>query len=125
MAAIGAGPLCGEALSSCVRRDAVARRSVASAFLLCGGAIFVLSDTTIQATAYLFLFLLGAGDGTTEVVYDTLFQARLPRTILGGAFAAAAAIQRTGMIIGFVLAPLLLGFGAGTALEVAGSICVL
>jgi MFS family permease len=125
MAAIGAGLLCGEALSSCVRRDAVARRSVALAFLFCGGAIFVLSGTTIEATAYLFLFLLGAGDGTTEVVYDTLFQARLPRKVLGGAFAAAAAIQRTGMIIGFVLAPLVLGLGAGTALEVAGSICVL
>jgi hypothetical protein len=124
MAAIGAGLLCGEALSSCVRRDAVARRSVALAFLFCGGAIFVLSDTTVQATAYLFLFLLGAGDGTTEVVYDTLFQARLPRKVLGGAFAAAAAIQRTGMIVGFVLAPLLLGFGATTALEIAGSICV-
>jgi MFS family permease len=124
MAAIGAGLLCGEALSSCVRRDAVARRSVALAFLFCGGAIFVLSDTTIQATAYLFLFLLGAADGTTEVVYDTLFQARLPRNVLGGAFAAAAAIQRTGMIVGFVLAPLLLGFGSTTALEISGAACV-
>jgi Family of unknown function (DUF5317)/Major Facilitator Superfamily len=123
MAAIGAGLLCGEALSSCVQRDAVARRSVALAFLFCGGAIFVLSDTTIQATAYLFLFLLGAGDGTTEVVYDTLFQARLPRNVLGGAFAAAAAIQRTGMIVGFVLAPLLLGFGSVTALQVSAAVC--
>jgi hypothetical protein len=124
MAAIGAGLLCGEALSSCVRRDAVARRSVALAFLFCGGAIFVLSGTTIQATAYLFLFLLGAADGTTEVVYDTLFQARLPGNVLGGAFAAAAAIQRTGMIIGFVLAPLLLRFGSTTALEISGAVCV-
>ena len=124
MAAIGAGLLCGEALSSCVRRDAVARRSVALAFLFCGGAIFVLSETTTQATAYLFLFLLGAGDGTTEVVYDTLFQARLPRNVLGGAFAVAAAIQRTGMIMGFVLAPFLLGFGSTTALEISGSLCL-
>jgi hypothetical protein len=124
MAAIGAGLLCGEALSSCVRRDAVARRSVALAFLFCGGAIFVLSGTTIQASAYLFLFLLGAADGTTEVVYDTLFQARLPGNVLGGAFAAAAAIQRTGMIVGFVLAPLLLGFGSTTALEISGAVCV-
>jgi MFS family permease len=125
MAAIGAGLVCGEALSSCVRRDAVARRSVALAFLFCGGAIFVISDTTIQATAYLFLFLLGAADGTTEVIYDTLFQARLSRNILGGAFAAAAAIQRTGMILGFVLAPILLGFGPATALEISGTVCVL
>jgi MFS family permease len=125
MAAIGAGLLCGEALSSCVRRDAVARRSVALAFLLCGGAIFVISDTTIHATAYLFLFLLGAADGTTEVVYDTLFQARLPRNILSGAFAAAAAIQRTGMILGFLLTPILLEFGATTALEISGTVCIL
>jgi predicted MFS family arabinose efflux permease len=124
LSAIGAGLLCGEALSSCVRRDAVARRSVALAFLACGGAIFVLSDTTIQATAYLFLFLLGAADGTTEVVYDTLFQARLPRRLLGGAFALAAAIQRTGMIVGFVLAPVLIGLGPPATLEIAGAVCL-
>jgi Family of unknown function (DUF5317)/Transmembrane secretion effector len=124
LGAIGAGLLCGEALSSCVRRDAVARRSVALAFLACGGAIFVLADTSIEATAYLFLFLLGACDGTTEVVYDTLFQARLPRRLLGGAFAVAAAIQRTGMILGFVLAPVLLGLGLTTALEISGAVCV-
>jgi MFS family permease len=124
LGAIGAGLLCGEALSTCVRRDAVARRSVALAFLACGAAIFVLSGTTIQATAYLFLFLLGACDGTTEVVYDTLFQARLPRRLLGGDFAVAAAIQRTGMIIGFVLAPLLLGLGPTTALKISGAVCV-
>jgi MFS family permease len=124
LAAIGAGLLCGEALSSCVQRDAVARRSVALGFLFCGGAIFVLSGTTIEATAYLFLFLLGAGDGTTEVVYDTLFQARFSRNVLGGAFAAAAAIQRTGMIMGFVLAPILLGLGSTTALEISGAVSV-
>jgi predicted MFS family arabinose efflux permease len=124
LGAIGAGLLCGEALSSCVRRDAVARRSVALAFLACGGAIFVLSDTTIEATAYLLLFLLGACDGTTEVVYDTLFQARLPRHVLGGAFAVAAAIQRTGMILGFVLAPVLLGLGSTAALEISGAVCL-
>jgi predicted MFS family arabinose efflux permease len=124
MGAIGAGLLCGEALSSCVRRDAVARRSVALAFLFCSASILVLSDTTIQATAYLLLFLLGAADGTTEVVYDTLFQARLDRNMLGGAFAAAAAIQRTGMIVGFLAAPFLLGFGSTTALEIAAAVCV-
>jgi len=124
MAAIGAGLLCGEALSGCVRRDSVARRSVALAFLFCGAAVFVLAGTTAQSTAYLFLFLLGASDGTTEVVYDTLFQARFPRGMLAGAFAAAAAIQRTGMIVGFVLAPVLLAFGWVTALEVSGAVCL-
>jgi MFS family permease len=124
MGAIGAGLLCGEALSACVRRDSVARRSVALAFLFCGGAVFVLAGTTAQSTAYLFLFLLGASDGTTEVVYDTLFQARIPRRMLAGAFAAAAAIQRTGMIVGFVLAPVLLAFGWTTALEVSGAVCL-
>jgi MFS family permease len=124
MAAIGAGLLCGEALSACVRRDSVARRSVALAFLFCGGAIFVLAGTTAATTAYLFLFLLGASDGTTEVVYDTLFQARFPRSMLAGAFAAAAAVQRCGMIVGFVLAPVLLAFGWMTALEVSGVVCL-
>jgi MFS family permease len=125
MGAIGAGLLCGEALSACVRRDSVARRSVALAFLFCGGAVFVLAGTTAQSTAYLFLFLLGASDGTTEVVYDTLFQARFPRGMLAGAFAAAAAVQRTGMIVGFLLAPVLLTFGWMTALEVSGVICLI
>jgi predicted MFS family arabinose efflux permease len=125
MGAIGAGLLCGEALSSCVRRDAVARRSVALAFLFCATSILVLSDTTIQATTYLLLFLLGAADGTTEVVYDTLFQARLARNMLGGAFAASAAIQRVGMILGFLVAPLLLGFGSTTALVLAAAICAI
>lgn len=124
MAAIGAGLLCGEALSACVRRDSVARRSVALAFLFCGGAIFVLAGTTAQTTAYLFLFLLGASDGTTEVVYDTLFQARFPRSMLAGAFAAAAAVQRCGMIVGFLLTPVLLAFGWMTALEVSGAVCL-
>jgi predicted MFS family arabinose efflux permease len=124
MGAIGAGLLCGEALSACVRRDSVARRSVALAFLFCGGAIFVLAGTTAQSTAYLFLFLLGASDGTTEVVYDTLFQARFPRSMLAGAFAAAAAVQRCGMIVGFLLAPVLLAFGWMTALEVSGAVCL-
>ena len=124
MAAIGAGLLCGEALSGCVRRDSVARRSVALAFLFCAAAIFVLAGTTAQSTAYLFLFLLGASDGTTEVVYDTLFQARFPRGMLAGAFAAAAAIQRMGMIVGFLLAPVLLTFGWMTALEVSGAVCL-
>jgi Family of unknown function (DUF5317)/Major Facilitator Superfamily len=125
MGAIGAGLLCGEALSSCVRRDAVARRSVALAFFFCAASILVLSDTAIQATAYLLLFLLGAADGTTEVVYDTLFQARLARNMLGGTFAAAAAIQRSGMIVGFLLAPLLLRFGSTTALVFAAAICTI
>jgi hypothetical protein len=124
LAAIGAGLLLGEALTSCVRRDAVARRSVAMAFLACGAAIFVLSDTTIEATAYLFLVLLGACDGTTEVVYDTLFQARLQRNVLGGAFAVAAAIQRVGMIVGFVLAPVLLGLGPTVTIEISGAVCL-
>ena len=124
MAAIGGGLLCGEALSACVRRDSVARRSVALAFLFCGGAIFVLAGTTAQTTAYLFLFLLGASDGTTEVVYDTLFQARFPRSMLAGAFAAAAAVQRIGMIVGFLLAPVLLRLGWMTALEAAGAVCL-
>ena len=125
MGAIGAGLLCGEALSSCVRRDAVARRPVALAFLFCSASILVRSDTTIEATAYLLLFLLGAADGTTEVVYDTPFQARLARNMLGGAFAAAAAIQRSGMIVGFLLAPLLLGFASATALGIAAATCAL
>jgi DHA3 family macrolide efflux protein-like MFS transporter len=124
LGAIGAGLLCGEALSACVRREVVARRSVPLAFLFCGGMILLLSATTMQATAYLFLFLLGACDGTTEVVYDTLFQGRLPRHILAGAFAVAAAFQRGGMILGFVIAPVLLRIGWITTLEVAGAVCL-
>ena len=44
--------------------------------------------------------------------------------MLAGAFAAAAAVQRIGMIVGFLLAPVLLGLGWMTALEVAGAVCL-
>jgi hypothetical protein len=36
----------------------------------------------------------------------------------------AAAIQRSGMILGFVLAPALLGLGTMTALKIAGAVCL-
>jgi predicted MFS family arabinose efflux permease len=124
MAAIGVGQLCGEALSSCVRRESVARRSIAVGFLLCAMTVVLLAATSSTPTAYLFLILLGASDGTTEVVYDTLFQSHLPSAMLGAAFSVAAAIQRTGMIVGFVLAPVLLLAGWRTALDATAGACV-
>jgi MFS family permease len=125
MAAIGAGLLCGEALSGSVRRESVARRSVAIGFLMCAGTIVLLSATSTATTAYVFLFLLGASDGTTEVVYDTLLQSHLPPSVLGAGFSLAAGIQRTGMIGGFMLAPLLLLSGWPTALWTAAGACLL
>jgi uncharacterized protein DUF5317/MFS transporter len=124
MAAIGAGQLLGEGLSSCVRRESVARRSIAVGFLICAMTVTFLAATTTATTVYLLLILLGASDGTTEVVYDTLFQSHLPSRMLGAAFSVAGAIQRTGMIVGFIIAPILLFSGWKPALLVTASACL-
>ena len=120
MAMIAAGLLCGELLTTFVRHESVARRSVALAFLTSALAMVVLADSTVEATAYLMLFVLGASDGSTEIVYDTLFQLELPRRLRSGIFALASALQNVGMVIGLGLAPILLRSGS-TSLAVTAS----
>lgn len=119
IAALGAGLLCGEALTAFIRRESVARRSVGLAFLACAGALFIMSHTYVGATAFLMLFLVGAADGTTEVVYDTLIQLNVARRVQAGVFAVSGSVQNAGMVVGLLAAPVLAHRAAGAAPRVA------
>jgi len=70
--------------------------------------MFVIAHSHIQATVLLMVFILGAADGTTEIVYDTLMQLHTPRRMLAGVFAVASSVQNTGMMVGLGAAPFVL-----------------
>ncbi len=106
MAAIGMGYLAGELVTGFMQRQSVARRSISLAFLMCGGAVYILSYAQMPATAYLMLFVLGAADGTTEIVHDTLMQLHVPRRIRAGLFALTDSVKTLGMVAGLAAAPL-------------------
>ena len=125
LAAIGAGYACGELMTGLMRRQTLARRSVAVAFLASAALVWTLSHSTSVTTAYLLLFLLGAADGTTEVVRDTLIQLYTAPSIRAAVFAVSGSIQMGGMIAGLAAAPVLLGSaGTGTLLRVAAAAMV-
>jgi predicted MFS family arabinose efflux permease len=125
LAAIGAGLLCGELVTGFVRRQSVARRSVALAFAAEAALALVLSQADVVSTAYLMLFLLGAADGTTEVVYDTLLQLHVPERMLAGTFALASAVMNVGQIAGLAAAPLVAGLATGEgALRITAAACL-
>ncbi|MDX6545905.1 MAG: hypothetical protein QOG02_1679 [Gaiellales bacterium] len=107
-AMLGVGYLFGEALTGHVRRHAVVRRSVSVAFLITGAAAYLLADAPTVTTAFLAAFMLGAADGVTEVAHDTLIQLNTPRELRAGMFAMANSIERGGMVLGLLAAPLLL-----------------
>jgi Na+/melibiose symporter-like transporter len=124
MASITLGLMSGEFLTGFIRRESVARRSVYLAFAAMAAMALVLSHSTVAATAYLLLFLIGVADGTTEVVYDTLFQRNVPRRVLSGSYAMAAAVQNGGQVAGFGLAVALTRFAPATSsLRVAAATC--
>jgi len=107
-AMLGVGYLFGEALTGHVRRHAVVRRSVSVAFLITGAAAYLLADAPTVTTAFLAAFMLGAADGVTEVAHDTLIQLNTPRDLRAGVFAMANSIERGGMVLGVLAAPVLL-----------------
>jgi MFS family permease len=107
-AMIGVGYLFGEALTGHVRRHAVVRRSVSVAFLITAAAAYLLADAPTATTAFLAAFMLGAADGVTEVAHDTLIQLNTPRELRAGVFAMANSIERGGMVLGVLAAPVLL-----------------
>ena len=107
-AMLGVGYLFGEALTGHVRRHAVVRRSVSVAFVITGAAAYMLADAPTTTTAFLAAFMLGAADGVTEVAHDTLIQLNTPRHLRAGVFAMANSIERGGMVLGVVAAPVLL-----------------
>jgi predicted MFS family arabinose efflux permease len=107
-AMLGVGYLFGEALTGHVRRHAVVRRSVSVAFLISAAAAYLLADAPTATTAFLAAFMLGAADGVTEVAHDTLIQLNTPRELRAGVFAMANSIERGGMVLGVLAAPVLM-----------------
>jgi MFS family permease len=107
-AMLGVGYLFGETLTGHVRRHAVVRRSVSVAFLITGAAAYLMADAPTTTTAFLAAFMLGAADGVTEVAHDTLIQLNTPRHLRAGVFAMANSIERGGMVLGVLAAPVLL-----------------
>jgi hypothetical protein len=126
IAAVGAGLFAGELLTALVHGEALARRAVAVGFAGCGALLFVAAGAPAATTAYLTLFLVGACDGATEVIYDTVLQLRLPAQLRSSAFAVAAAVQNGGMIVGLAAAPLALAsMNASNVVRGAGAGCFL
>jgi MFS family permease len=124
LGAIGAGLMCGELLTGLVTRESVARRSIGLAFASMAGCLLVAAASGSTATAYLMLFLIGASDGTTETIYDTLFQRQLPTDVRAGVFALAGSVQTTGMIVGLSLAPLIASSAGARALRLSALGCI-
>ena len=106
IAAIAAGLMCGEFLSGRVGGPVVTRVPVFG-FAVSAVAVSIAAASDVRATVLLMLFVLGVGDGTTETAYDTVVQTETPRGLLGRVFALAGAVQQTGMVAGFVAAPIL------------------
>ena len=124
LAILGCGFMVGELLTGFMERESVARRSVGLSFVAQAGMIFVVAHSDVTATVLLMLFLLGASDGTTEIVYDTLVQIHTPRRHLAGVFAVARSVQNAGMIIGLAVAPVLVGSGTAVhALLISALAC--
>jgi predicted MFS family arabinose efflux permease len=126
LAMIGAGLMVGEFLTAFISRDTLVRRSIPIAFTAFAGILLFLAATGSGTTAYLLLFFLGANDGTTEVVYDTLMQRATPSSMRAGVFAIASSISNAGMALGFVAAAVLaVAVPPQAATIVAGAACLL
>jgi MFS family permease len=70
----------------------------------------------VPSTILLLLFMLGISDGATETAYDTVVQADTTQSLRGRVFAVAGAVQQSGMVAGFIAAPILERLFAGAAL---------
>jgi MFS family permease len=112
---IAAGLICGEFLSGRMP-GRVVDRIPALGFVISAVVVGVATLSAVPATILLLLFILGVSDGTTETAYDTVVQTDTPRSLNGRVFAVAGALQQSGMVLGFIAAPVLQGLFAGTAL---------
>jgi hypothetical protein len=110
---IGIGFTLGEASTAFLHRESVARRSVGLAFIGTAAALLTLSHTETAPAAFMAFVVLGASDGTTEVVFDTLVQRSAPQALQASVFALASTIQNVGMVLGFLLSPIIVA-AAGT-----------
>ena len=125
LAMLGVGFLCSELLTGFMQRESVARRSIFLSFLTTAGLMFTISHSTVTATAFLVLFLVGATDGITEVVYDTLIQLHVRRDLRAGVFAVAESVQNLGMVAGMAAAPVLVSlYSAAAAVQIAAVGCL-
>jgi MFS family permease len=125
-ATIGLGYLFGETLTGRARRAIVVRRSTSVALIIAAGALFLVATSPQVATAMLGMFVLGAADGVTEVVHDTLVQLHAPRAVLGGIFATIGSLERLGMIAGVLAAPLLIAASSpSSVIRWAGALMIL
>jgi MFS family permease len=106
IALIALGLICGEYVSGRASRRVVDRiPSLGFAATAVAAALAAASHSA--ATILLFLFALGVADGTTEAAYDTVVQDEAPLPAVDRVFAVAGAVQQTGMVAGFLAAPLL------------------
>jgi predicted MFS family arabinose efflux permease len=122
-AMIGVGYMFGEALTGHVRRPTVVRRSISVALVITAAATYLIAGSPTLATVFLGMFILGAADGVTEVVHDTLIQLNTPRAMLAGAFAMIGSVERIGMIAGVLAAPALLSVvSPKTVVQLAGGL---
>jgi MFS family permease len=112
---IAAGLVCGEFLSGRLSGRAV-DRIPALGFAISGGVVGIAALSHVPATILLLLFLLGVSDGTTETAYDTVAQAETTRSLRARIFAVAGAVQQSGMVAGFLAAPVLQGLSENAGL---------
>jgi predicted MFS family arabinose efflux permease len=123
---IGIGFTVGEFATLFLHRESVARRSVGLACIGTAAALALLSGADALPTAYLALIMLGATDGTTEVIFDTFIQRATPEHLRASVFSLAGATQSIAMTFGFVAAPLLSHVLSPAALVVtAAGACLL
>jgi MFS family permease len=113
---IAIGLICGEFLSGRMAGRVVDRIPVLG-FAISAGVVGIAAVSHVPATLLLLLFVLGVSDGTTETAYDTVVQTDTPQSLRGRVFALAGAIQQSGMVAGFIAAPILQTLFANAALR--------
>ncbi len=113
---IAVGLICGEFLSGRMA-GRVVDRIPALGFAISAGVVGIAALSHVPATLLLVLFVLGVSDGTTETAYDTVVQTDTPQSLRGRVFALAGAIQQSGMVAGFIAAPILQTLFANAALR--------
>ncbi len=117
MGAIACGLICGEYLSGRVG-SRVVERIPALGFAVSAAVTAIAAESHTATTILLLLFALGVSDGTTETAYDSIVQAEAPKRALDRVFAVAGAVQQSGMVVGFLVAPLLEETLPGTSLRI-------
>jgi MFS family permease len=104
LACIGGGAMLAGLLAGSINESRAIHRSVFLGFLGMAGAVALLAYSTVPATAFLILVLIGILDATTEVSYSTIIQRAFPTRHLTAIMTVASAFISGGMVIGFAAA---------------------